>query len=224
MLFKQNAQNSQQGKPTPTAATDKVSPAKPLMSTPTPPTATATPRPVATASDSTDAGKRLIVGEGIQMKGEITACDRLVVEGQVEVTLKATRMLEIKPSGHFTGSCEVEEAEVSGVYDGNLTVRGRLTVHAGGRVTGDINYGEIELERGRPDHGQARCPRSGLAWLDRAGRRPPERRLARCVRQGGCRSPATHPPLVTRGSTASAACGEYPPAGRGPRSASVLAA
>ena len=27
-------------------------------------------------------------------------------------------------------------------------MRGRLTVHAGGRVTGDINYGEIELERG----------------------------------------------------------------------------
>ena len=76
------------------------------------------------------------------------ACDRLVVEGQVEVTLKATRMLEIKPTGTFTGSCEVEEAEVSGVYEGNLTVRGRLTVHAGGRVTGDINYGEIELERG----------------------------------------------------------------------------
>ncbi|MGH6903980.1 MAG: bactofilin family protein [Geminicoccaceae bacterium] len=148
MLFKQNAQNSQHGKPTPTTATDKASPPKPLMSTPTPPTATAAPRPVATASDSTDASKRLIVGEGIQMKGEITACDRLVVEGHVEVTLKATRMLEIKPSGHFTGSCEVEEAEVSGVYDGNLTVRGRLTVHAGGRVTGDINYGEIELERG----------------------------------------------------------------------------
>ena len=99
-------------------------------------------------SETGDAGKRLIVGQGIQMKGEITACDRLVVEGHVEVTLKATRMLEIKPSGHFTGSCEVEEAEVSGVYDGNLTVRGRLIVHAGGRVTGDISYGEIELERG----------------------------------------------------------------------------
>ena len=115
MLFKQNSQNVQNGKSTPTTATaDKASPAKPLMSAPTP-AAAAAPRPVATPSDATDGGKRLIVGEGIQMKGEITACDRLVVEGQVEVTLKATRMLEIKPTGHFTGSCEVEEAEVSGV-------------------------------------------------------------------------------------------------------------
>jgi cytoskeletal protein CcmA (bactofilin family) len=153
MLFKQNAQgtqngqNGQKGKPA-TAASGSISPAKPLTSPPAPPTAVATHPTVATASEIADGGKRLIVGEGIQMKSEITACDRLVVEGQVEVTLKATRMLEIKPSGHFTGSCEVEEAEVSGVYDGNLTVRGRLTVHAGGRVTGDISYGEIELERG----------------------------------------------------------------------------
>ena len=149
MLFKQNtqtAQNAQNAKPTAPAAV-KAAPAKTLITAPTPPVVAA-PQPVAASSDVTDGGKRLIVGEGIQMKGEITACDRLVVEGQVEVTLKATRMLEIKPTGHFTGSCEVEEAEVSGVYDGNLTVRGRLTVHAGGRVTGDISYGEIELERG----------------------------------------------------------------------------
>jgi len=102
----------------------------------------------ASAYDDGDTGKRLIVGRGIQLKGEITACDRLVVEGQVEVTMNATRTLEIAPSGHFIGSCEVEEADVSGVYDGDLTVRGRLIVHHNGKVTGKICYGELELERG----------------------------------------------------------------------------
>jgi cytoskeletal protein CcmA (bactofilin family) len=146
MLFKQNAQQS--GQPAKAATESLSAMAKPLSS-PAVPSAAATRQSAApTMAETADAGKRLIVGQGIQMKGEITACDRLVVEGHVEVTLKATRMLEIKPSGHFTGSCEVEEAEVSGVYDGNLTVRGRLIVHAGGRVTGDISYGEIELERG----------------------------------------------------------------------------
>jgi cytoskeletal protein CcmA (bactofilin family) len=144
MLFKQNAQSGQPA----TASEGMSAMAKPLSgaAAPSAPITRASAAP--TMAETGDAGKRLIVGQGIQMKGEITACDRLVVEGQVEVTLKATRMLEIKPTGHFTGSCEVEEAEVSGVYDGNLTVRGRLIVHAGGRVTGDISYGEIELERG----------------------------------------------------------------------------
>jgi cytoskeletal protein CcmA (bactofilin family) len=145
MLFKQNAQSGQ-----PATATEGMSGMAKPLSGPAVPSAPITRATAATAAmpETGDSGKRLIVGQGIQMKGEITACDRLVVEGQVEVTLKATRMLEIKPTGHFTGSCEVEEAEVSGVYDGNLTVRGRLIVHAGGRVTGDISYGEIELERG----------------------------------------------------------------------------
>lgn len=178
MLFKQNSQNGQRGQQGPNVkpsakATESTSPAKPLMSAPTPPTDTITPRtPAATPSDITDSGKRLIVGQGIHMKGEITACDRLVVEGQVEVTLKATRMLEIKPTGHFTGSCEVEDAEVSGVYDGNLTVRGRLIVHAGGRVTGDISYGEIELERGAQITGK-------LGVRDRAAQASTERPDAR---------------------------------------------
>lgn len=93
-------------------------------------------------------GSVLIVGEGIQLRGEITACDRLVVQGHVEVSLNDTRTLEIAPSGHFVGSCEVEEAEVSGVYQGDLSVRRRLVVRASGHVTGSIEYGEVELERG----------------------------------------------------------------------------
>jgi cytoskeletal protein CcmA (bactofilin family) len=98
--------------------------------------------------DEQETGKRLIVGAGIQLKGEITACERLIVEGQVQVTMNGTRALEIKPSGCFIGSCEVEHAEISGVYEGNLSVRGLLTVHQGGRVVGKIAYGELELERG----------------------------------------------------------------------------
>jgi cytoskeletal protein CcmA (bactofilin family) len=154
MLFKQNSPTGQSGQQVSSAksaamATASAASAKTLMSAAMPTTDASLVRaPAPTPSDLADSGKRLIVGQGIHMKGEITACDRLIVEGQVEVTLKATRMLEIKPTGHFTGSCEVEEADVSGVYDGNLTVRGRLIVHAGGRVTGDISYGEIELERG----------------------------------------------------------------------------
>jgi cytoskeletal protein CcmA (bactofilin family) len=93
-------------------------------------------------------GKRLIVGEGIRLSGEISSCDRLVVEGEVEVTLNDTLALEIASSGRFTGGCEVEEADISGVYEGDLMVRRRLFVRGTGRLTGTIRYGELELERG----------------------------------------------------------------------------
>jgi cytoskeletal protein CcmA (bactofilin family) len=108
-------------------------------------------------------GNVLFVGDGIRLKGEITACDRLVVEGHVEVSLNETRAVEIKAKGRFVGSCEVEEAEISGVYEGDLTVRGRLTVHASGQVEGKICYGEIELERGGRLSGNLRVDDSALS-------------------------------------------------------------
>ena len=94
-------------------------------------------------------GKRLIVGSGISLAGEITACDRLVVEGSVQVTLNETRAIEITESGRFTnGRAEVEEAEISGVYEGELTVKRRLHIRATGQVRGTVRYGELEIERG----------------------------------------------------------------------------
>ena len=101
------------------------------------------------AADTAEFGKRLIVGPGISLSGEITACDRLIVQGSVQVTLNETRAIEIAESGRFTnGKAEVEEAEISGVYEGELTVRNRLLIRSTGRVTGNVRYGEVEIERG----------------------------------------------------------------------------
>jgi cytoskeletal protein CcmA (bactofilin family) len=101
------------------------------------------------AAHRDEAGKRLIVGQGISLSGEITACDRLVVEGSVQVTLNQTRAIEITESGRFTnGKAEVEEAEISGIYEGDLTVRNRLLIRSTGQVKGTVRYGELEIERG----------------------------------------------------------------------------
>jgi cytoskeletal protein CcmA (bactofilin family) len=114
---------------------------------PTAPAPTAPAHRPAAAADA--GGKRLIVGQGISLSGEITACDRLVVEGSVQVTLNETRAIEIAESGRFTeGKAEVEDAEISGVYEGELTVRNRLLIRATGRVRGAVRYGELEIERG----------------------------------------------------------------------------
>jgi cytoskeletal protein CcmA (bactofilin family) len=104
--------------------------------------------PPAPYADADRYGKRLIVGQGIRLSGEISSCERLVVQGEVEVTLNDTLALEIAESGRFTGGCEVEEADISGVYEGELTVRKHLCVRGTGRLTGTIRYAQLELERG----------------------------------------------------------------------------
>jgi cytoskeletal protein CcmA (bactofilin family) len=98
---------------------------------------------------STDAdSKRLVIGRDICLSGEITSCDRLVVEGRAEVSLQNARIIEVAPTGFFKGTADVEEADVSGRYEGELIVRDRLVVRAGGRISGTIRYGRIVIESG----------------------------------------------------------------------------
>lgn len=96
----------------------------------------------------------LTVGNDILLKGEIATCDRVVIEGRVEAKLSDVHTVEIAGCGTFKGTAEVEDAEVSGVFEGDLAVRNRLVIYATGEVRGNVTYGEIEIERGGKLTGQ----------------------------------------------------------------------
>jgi len=90
---------------------------------------------------------RLHVGKDIHLKGEITACDRLIVEGKVEASMNSDE-IEISESGIFVGEVIIDTADISGKFEGTLTARTRLIVRKSGCVSGKIQYGDIEIEPG----------------------------------------------------------------------------
>jgi cytoskeletal protein CcmA (bactofilin family) len=93
-------------------------------------------------------GSKLTVGPNIKLKGvEITDCDTLLVEGLVEATMDS-RVIQISERGAFKGSAEIDIAEIHGQFDGNLTVRQKLTIYSTGKVTGKIRYGKVVIEEG----------------------------------------------------------------------------
>ncbi len=145
--------------PIPAVPTTLVAPVQPKFDIPKRPSdnaaapATAAPRPappVAAPAPPSNAGegKKLLVGRDIVLSGEITTCDQLVVEGRVEATLSDTRAIEIRESGYFKGNAEIDNAEINGTFEGNLTVRNRLLIHATGKISGKIRYGMLEVECG----------------------------------------------------------------------------
>jgi cytoskeletal protein CcmA (bactofilin family) len=93
-------------------------------------------------------GSKLIVGPDIKLKGaEITDCDTLVVEGRVEASMDS-RVIQIAEHGSFHGTVGIDVAEIHGHFDGELTARKQLVIHATGRVSGKIRYGSIIVEQG----------------------------------------------------------------------------
>jgi cytoskeletal protein CcmA (bactofilin family) len=93
-------------------------------------------------------GKKLIVGREICLTGEISACDRLVVEGRVEASLSDARSVDISETGFFKGNADVEEATIAGQFEGRLVVKGRLVIRGTGKVRGTIRYASLVVEQG----------------------------------------------------------------------------
>jgi cytoskeletal protein CcmA (bactofilin family) len=127
------------------------------------PAATTTPAPSFEVEKKADERKesKLVVGPDIKLKGvEISDCDTLVVEGRVEATLDS-RILEIAENGVFQGTIAVDQAEIRGRFEGEITVRQQLVIQATGKVSGKIRYARIKVEEGAELSGD-------LAMLDKS--------------------------------------------------------
>lgn len=98
--------------------------------------------------DSHDQGRRLVVGQDISMSGNIRACDKLMVEGEIDATMEDGHELEVTETGIFRGTVTVDQADIRGYFEGDLTVRGRLTVQATGHIVGTIRYHELTVAVG----------------------------------------------------------------------------
>lgn len=108
----------------------------------------APPRRPASPGRGNEESKRLLVGKDISLSGEITACDSLVVEGTVQATLEHSRSLEVTETGLYKGKVTIEEAEIAGRFEGDLTVRGTLSVKATGVLEGTVRFHKLEVEHG----------------------------------------------------------------------------
>lgn len=133
-------------RPIPVAKEASVAPApSPAVNTPSPAPAA---RESAVADAESGMGARLIVGPEVKLKGaEILDCDTLVVEGRVEATMDS-RVVRIAEHGAFVGKVSIDIAEIHGAFEGELTARSQLIIHATGRVKGTIRYGRLVADEG----------------------------------------------------------------------------
>ena len=89
----------------------------------------------------------LFIGAGVEVRGTISSCDELIVEGTVESTVEC-RSLVIAETGVVTGEVSVQDLEVRGRFEGKAEIAECLAVRASGRLSGTARYREMEIERG----------------------------------------------------------------------------
>jgi cytoskeletal protein CcmA (bactofilin family) len=102
--------------------------------------------------------REMLIGDQVHIKGTTTKCDLLSVSGHVELSQAECEVLEIAPSGVFDGSARVVRGEIKGTFRGKLQIRS-LTVRSSATIDAELEYGELEIERGAKVSGTLRATR-----------------------------------------------------------------
>jgi len=135
-----------------------VPPASPQASASAPATTETTTEATAAAPAAATGtgGSKLIVGRNVKLKGvEISDCELVVVEGQVEASV-ASKGMQIAKPGVLKGTATIDVAEIDGDFTGELTVRQKLVINGTGRVSGTIRYGSLIVAEGGEVTGDVR--------------------------------------------------------------------
>jgi tetratricopeptide (TPR) repeat protein len=101
-----------------------------------------------TAKPANQTVRRLLIPAGINFRGEIEGCDRLVIAGALVGEIKACRHISVLDGGRFEGRAVTSAADIAGSCRGALTVEQKLFVARTGRVSGSVHYGRLEIEEG----------------------------------------------------------------------------
>lgn len=91
--------------------------------------------------------KSIFIGAGVVFKGSINAPNQAIISGTVEGDLVARDVL-IGAAGVVTGNTEADFIDVKGELNDSVISKNVLIVRSSGKVTGDVTYGELEVERG----------------------------------------------------------------------------
>jgi cytoskeletal protein CcmA (bactofilin family) len=122
------------------------------------------------------------VGEGVLAKGTFQVPGRAIVNGTLEGELVAKDIV-IGPTGRGVGKFTAETGDIRGEIHETFITTKSLVIRATGRITGNVLYREIEIEKGGNVQG-------GLSQDLPASGRPASATPASEPKQGSTAAPA----------------------------------
>lgn len=91
---------------------------------------------------------RVIIGQGIVVKGDIKNCEEVIVRGFFDAGNVEAKSVVVEANGVLTGATRAQNAKIAGKFDGNLRLTEGLNVTSSGEAKGTIRYRGIQVENG----------------------------------------------------------------------------
>jgi len=96
---------------------------------------------------------KVVIGNGVNIKGEINQADEVQIDGNAEVTMQ-TDNLVVGGTGFLKGNISTENADIWGRLEGDVKISGTLTVQEQGNVAGKIEYQNLQIKLGGKVRGE----------------------------------------------------------------------
>jgi len=95
-----------------------------------------------------------ILGPTLKFKGELTANEDLVIQGQVEGSIKHSSNLTIGEEGKLKASVEADHVAIEGSVEGDITGTTSVVVKESANVDGNIYSPTVTLREGATFNGK----------------------------------------------------------------------
>ncbi len=89
----------------------------------------------------------VFIGDGVTFTGSMTVPNRAVIAGKFSGELEA-REVVVDKTGNLTGKTTADDIDVKGELKESVTSRKVLSIRSSGKVSGKLDYSEVEIERG----------------------------------------------------------------------------
>jgi cytoskeletal protein CcmA (bactofilin family) len=103
--------------------------------------------------DNANATIKSVLGPTLKFKGELTAEEDLLIQGEVEGSIKHTSTLRIGKEGTVKANVTAEYISVEGKVKGDLTGNSSVKVHESAEIEGNIYSPSVSLLEGATFNG-----------------------------------------------------------------------
>jgi cytoskeletal protein CcmA (bactofilin family) len=100
---------------------------------------------------STAAGtsRQTVLGQTVVLKGELSADEDLLIEGQFEGTIALEQhCLTVGPNGQVKAEIRARQAVILGTLTGKVAAREKVEIRRSGHLVGDLTTGAVAIEEG----------------------------------------------------------------------------
>jgi cytoskeletal protein CcmA (bactofilin family) len=107
------------------------------------------------------------LGSSLQVKGEISGTEDLLIEGPVEGLVQLDgRKLTVGTKAKLTANINAREVVVYGYVKGNVHATGKIEIKKGGSVNGNLTTAQIMIEEGADFKGTIEIDRGTAKEVD----------------------------------------------------------